>query len=112
MRAMIGPCFVGLFLLASCGSGKSATPQEACADFCAFAAVCADEFGLGDTATCSSDCVQEIDFIGVGCLDALTDTVVCLDTCDFASVTEADARRCEGEGRRFLNKCESLLQRL
>lgn len=50
-------------------------------------------------------CKAQAEYVGVACLNAISDTIACLDTCDLDQVTEAQAAQCQDEALRISPAC-------
>lgn len=57
-------------------------------------------------ADCIEACEAQVEFVGVECISAISDTIACLGTCDVEMITEAQARACQDQAFAIQSACE------
>ena len=100
-----------LLLVAGCGdSGTNGTARTAgslCDEVCGWPDQCFAELGapLND-GDCMAECEASVEVVGVACLGAIANTVSCLGTCDFESISQAQAEACVDEAQAISAACD------
>jgi hypothetical protein len=51
-------------------------------------------------------CKAQVEVVGVHCVNAISDTIACLGTCDFESLTNEDVLACQDEALRIESACD------
>jgi hypothetical protein len=51
-------------------------------------------------------CEAQVGLVGLDCLTTILDTVACLGTCDFQSLTEEQILDCQDEAQAIQSACE------
>ena len=98
MRAW-GSFVLALLLLSGCGDSNAAgarTAGQVCDEICGWPDACFVQLGVPvQGAECVQSCEAQADLVGLGCLRAISDTVDCLGTCDFESLTDQQILNCQ-----------------
>jgi hypothetical protein len=55
---------------------------------------------------CMQACKAQVEVVGVHCVNAISDTIACLGTCDFESLTNEDVLACQDEALRIESACD------
>ncbi len=55
---------------------------------------------------CMQACVAEIESVGVSCVNAISDTIACLPSCDLESLSDAELLACQDEALRITQACD------
>jgi hypothetical protein len=101
---------MGLLLLGSCGDSDSGSPRtaaEVCDEICGWPDECFVQLGVPvQDAECVQSCEAQVDLVGLDCLRSISDTVACLGTCDFESLTEEQVLDCQDVALRIQSDCE------
>lgn len=102
---------MGLLLLGSCGDSDSGsrarTAAEVCDEICGWPDECFVQLGVSAPgAECVQSCEAQVDAVGLDCLRTISDTVACLGTCDFESLTEEQILDCQDVALRIESACE------
>jgi hypothetical protein len=101
---------MGLLLLASCGDSGSGSPRTAaqvCDEICGWPDQCFVQLGVPvQGAECVQSCEEQADLVGLDCLRTISDTVACLGTCDFESLTEEQVLDCQDVASHIQSACE------
>jgi len=102
---------MALLLLASCGDsggrGSARTAGALCDEVCGWPDQCFAELGVPlEDAECIQSCEASVEYVRVACLAAIADTVSCLGTCDFESLTNEQILNCQDEAERISSSCE------
>jgi hypothetical protein len=109
MRAW-GILGLALLLLSGCGDsnmGEARTAEQVCDEICGWPDACFVQLGVPvQGAECVQSCEAQADLVGVGCLRAISDTVDCLGTCDFESLTDQQILNCRGVALAIESACE------
>jgi len=51
-------------------------------------------------------CEAQAEYVGVACLNAISDTIACLDTCDLDLLTDAQLADCQDEALGISAACD------
>lgn len=100
-----------LFLLAGCGGADEAaqvrSAAQVCDEICGWPDECFIELGVPvQGADCVSDCQTQAGLVGLACLTAISDTVACLGTCEFQSLSEQELLACQSVAFEIQTACE------
>jgi len=60
---------------------------------------------------CVQNCEARADLVDLGCLRAISDTVNCLRTCDFGSLTDQQILNCQSVALAIDSACEPMAER-
>lgn len=105
-------CFIGvaLLLIGACGDADGPagvrSAAQVCDEICGWPDECFIQLGVPVQADCVPSCQSQAGVVGLACLTAISDTVQCLGTCDFQSVTEEQALACQSVGLRIESACQ------
>jgi hypothetical protein len=81
--------------------------ESICTEFCSLPEECFVELGVtAPGGDCMTDCQAQVDLSGSACINAILDTVDCLGTCDFNSLSEAQILACQDEALVVQAECE------
>ena len=102
---------MALVLLAGCGDsgrgGAARTAGELCDEICGWPDACFQELGVPvQDEECMQSCEASVEVVGLPCLQAINNTVACLGTCDFESLTEQQILACQDEGQAVSGACD------
>lgn len=100
-----------LFLLCGCGGADAATQArsaaQVCDEICDWPDECFIQLGVPvQGADCAADCQTQAGLVGLACLTAISDTVACLGTCDFQSLSEEELLACQNVAFEIQTACE------
>lgn len=98
-------------LLTSCGdsgeNGAARTAGELCDEICGWPDACFAELGVPvDDGDCLPTCEASVEVVGLGCLQAINNTVSCLGTCDFEALTNEQILDCQDEAEAIAAACD------
>ena len=101
---------LALLLLSGCGDSNAAgarTAGQVCDEICGWPDACFVQLGVPvQAAECVQSCEAQADLVGLGCLRAISDTVNCLGTCDFESLTDQQILNCQSVALAIDAACE------
>ena len=100
---VFGGILLGLALVCGCGDSAS----QACGEICSLPNECFDQLGFPlQGADCMQTCEAQAEYVGVACLNAISDTIACLDTCDLDLLTDAQLADCQDEALSISAACD------
>lgn len=89
-------------------SGCLRDATEACDQLCGMPDECFDALGVPDPGGkgCVAQCLVGAKSVGVGCINAIADTISCLPSCDLDSLSDEDKLACQDEAQRIDVECD------
>lgn len=101
---------LALVLLGGCGDskvGEARTAGQVCDEICGWPDACFTQLGVPvQGAECMQSCEAQAGLVGLDCLRAISDTVDCLGTCDFESLTNQQLLDCQSVAFAIDSACE------
>jgi hypothetical protein len=100
---VFGGILLGLALVCGCGDSAS----QACGEICSLPNECFDQLGVSlQGADCMQTCEAQAEYVGIDCLNAISSTIACLDTCDLEQLTDAQVAACQDEALGISAACD------
>ncbi len=102
---------IALLLLSSCGDSsdraQARSAAQICDEICGWPDECFIELGVPvQGADCVTDCQTQAGLVGLACLTAISDTVACLGTCEFQSLSEQELLACQSVAFEIQDTCD------